>query len=422
MTPSIRRLAVVLATLLGTAGTAYAQQDSSAFPHPKHAKVFLACQTCHPGVRDSTARMWPTSTECAECHDGQVEKTVSWTGPTTRAPNNLKFTHARHAAAFTKKMGADSVQACTACHAASGTGAAWMDVGPPLRSSCFSCHGLHSVAHLAAPDTACVKCHVPLAKATGLTMAQISDFPAPPSHDSPNFVLPGGHGRAARAVKVDGKRQAIAPSCTVCHAQDFCAACHVNSQQVTAIQALARDPRSLALGPKQIRPSWHGPDFSNNHAKLASGSPATCATCHQRTECLDCHRPNPGDGQTTYHNAGYLAKHPVDAYSRSADCSQCHNTGYFCSSCHQQSGLVSNGPLHGGYHNSAQFFALGHGKAAREALETCVSCHTENDCMRCHSAIQGRHFNPHGPDFDASKLKSRNPQMCSACHGRNIPG
>ena len=185
MTIPIRRFVVALGALLSIAGTAHAQQDSSAFPHPKHAKVFLSCLTCHPGMRDSTLRTFPTSTECAECHDGKVEKLVSWSARTPQVPNNLNFSHPRHAAAFAKKTGADSLQACTACHARGGAGAAWMDVGPPLRTSCFGCHGLNSMAHLAAPDTACVKCHVPLAKATGLTVAQISEFPAPSSHDAP---------------------------------------------------------------------------------------------------------------------------------------------------------------------------------------------------------------------------------------------
>jgi hypothetical protein len=417
-TPSFRGLLVTC--MLGLVGTAHAQQDSSAFPHTRHARVFLSCLTCHAGARDSTLRIWPMAAECAQCHDGQVEKTVGWSPRTGPAMNNLRFSHARHSAAFAKKFPTDSAQACQTCHASAG--ARWMDVGPPVRTNCFNCHGLHSVAHLAAPDTACVKCHVPLAEATGLSEERIANFPAPPSHEAPSFVLPGGHGRAARAVKVNGKRLDVAPSCTVCHAQDFCASCHVNAPQVKAIQALARDPRSLALAPKQTRPSWHGQDFSETHASLASANPATCATCHQRTECLACHRPNPGDGGTTYHNTGYLARHPAEAYARQSDCSQCHNTGYFCTSCHQQSGLIARGPLTAGYHNSAQFFALGHGKAARQSLETCVSCHTENDCLRCHSAVQGRHFNPHGPDFDAARLKKRNPQMCAACHGPNIPG
>jgi hypothetical protein len=65
---------------------------------------------------------------------------------------------------------------------------------------------------------------------------------------------------------------------------------------------------------------------------------------------------------------------------------------------------------------------LGHGQAARQNLESCVACHAERDCLTCHSALGGRRFNPHGPDFDAARLREKNPQMCSACHGITIPG
>ncbi len=410
------RTLVFAAGLIALAGPLRAQQDSG-FAHSKHARLFLSCLTCHAGARDTGQRLWPASAGCANCHDGQVVRKVDWSPPTTPRVSNLRFTHSAHSAAVSRS-GSEGLT-CETCHARSG--AAWMDVGPARVDNCFNCHGLKSVAHLSAPDTVCLKCHLPL-PATRLPAARVADFPTPPSHEDPAFAMPHGHARLAQGVKINGKRQPIAPSCTVCHAQDFCAACHANSTQVKAIQAMARDPRSLALGPKEVRPAWHGQDFSETHASIASASAARCATCHQRSQCLDCHRPNPADGRPTYHNTGYLARHPAEAYSRASDCSQCHNTGYFCTSCHKQSGLVATGPLTGGYHNSAQFFTLGHGKAAREALETCVSCHTENDCMRCHSAVRGRSFNPHGPGFDASRLKARNRQMCTACHGSNVPG
>ena len=154
---------------------------------------------------------------------------------------------------------------------------------------------------------------------------------------------------------------------------------------------------------------------------MARSRARNCLGCHTRTQCLDCHRPNPGDA-TGYHAAGFLTRHPAAAYAREADCSNCHNNQQFCASCHQQSGLVSNGPLNPGYHDANRFFGAGHGQAARQSLETCVACHSERDCLQCHSAVAGRSFDPHGPGFDADKLRKRNPQMCSGCHGQAIPG
>ncbi|MEO8032366.1 MAG: hypothetical protein ABJC74_13690 [Gemmatimonadota bacterium] len=415
------RLVQVLAlglVLLARPAVADAQQDS-AFGHARHARLFISCRDCHAGTGDSTRSVWPKPGGCAACHDGQIERLVDWQPHPGPRASNLRFTHAGHAARFAGRTGPDSSLSCQACHAKPG--ARWMEVGPPLVENCFQCHGLRSVAHLSAPDTTCVLCHLTLPQAVALSPERISRFPAPPSHESPSFAGPGGHGRLAGGVTVDHHRLAIAPSCTVCHAQDFCASCHVDATGIKAIQALARDPRSLAIATRR-RPAWHGADFSTSHAALASASGKSCATCHQRAECLDCHRPSAGDGRANYHVAGYLSKHPADAYGRSSDCSQCHNATYFCASCHQQAGLASRGPLRTGYHNAAQFFALGHGKAARESLESCVSCHSERDCLTCHSAIQGRRFNPHGPGFDAARLKLRNPQMCGACHGPNIPG
>jgi hypothetical protein len=87
-----------------------------------------------------------------------------------------------------------------------------------------------------------------------------------------------------------------------------------------------------------------------------------------------------------------------------------------------QAGLVSPGRLRGaGYHDAKEFFLLNHGQAARQSLETCVSCHSERDCLTCHSAVGGRRFNPHGPGFDAKTLRRKSPSTCTACHGSAIP-
>ena len=34
----------------------------------------------------------------------------------------------------------------------------------------------------------------------------------------------------------------------------------------------------------------------------------------------------------------------------------------------------------------------------------------------------GFRFNPHGPGFNAARMRSKNPSVCIACHGRVIPG
>jgi len=166
----------------------------------------------------------------------------------------------------------------------------------------------------------------------------------------------------------------------------------------------------------------HMADFSAIHSQVASSNLQTCQACHTRPQCLDCHRTTP-ERTPQYHPQTFLERHPAAAYARETNCADCHNSAAFCQNCHVQAGLGSpKGALVAGYHDAFPGFLLNHGQAARQNLESCVSCHTEKDCMTCHSALYGRGFDPHGPGFDADRLRQKNPQMCTACHGSLIPG
>lgn len=447
------------------------------FDHWQHRALFPSCAGCHAGVQDSTRSLWPDPSACVVCHDGTIEKSVEWKPPAAPRPSNLRFTHGTHAQEVIRQHGADSTLSCSACHV--GRGAPRMRVQPAVVQNCLDCHGIRT-AHFEAPDSACASCHLPLARAVRLTRQQVGQFPAPESHRDPAFVSKT-HGKLAQA-----KGAPVAASCATCHARDFCIECHVNAPEVPAIQALAPDPRSLAheakleappdhgdpafmrrhgaqarkdagkcavchtqescttchvaspaaaqalpvAGPgrgpgatiRRERPASHGLDFSERHAEPASARPQSCNACHTRPECLTCHRPEASKPSPGYHPAGFLASHPAAAYSRESSCGDCHNQGEFCASCHVNAGLVTSGGLRGtGYHDAKQFFLLNHGQAARQSLESCVSCHSERDCLTCHSATGGRRFDPHGPGFDPGTLRRKNPSMCTACHGSAIP-
>jgi hypothetical protein len=196
--------------------------------------------------------------------------------------------------------------------------------------------------------------------------------------------------------------------------------CHVNGvRQVTEL-AHWEPGRGRGAQVLRVKPPSHVPDFRDQHGSLASATPNACMTCHVRTQCLDCHRPNAAT-VGTYHPAGFLTRHPAAAYTRESSCADCHSPAGFCAACHEQSGLVAQRILRPGFHDAKQFFLVGHGQAARQSLESCVGCHTERDCLTCHSARGGRRFNPHGPGFDGARLKRKNPEMCTACHGASIP-
>jgi hypothetical protein len=382
-------------------------QAPVSFDHPKHAKLFPSCTSCHSGVAPGGAKasFWPDPASCASCHDGTIQPQVTWHPPTEPRHTNLRFDHQEHARAA--KNGSP---ACTACHTESG--APRMAVRPPVVGKCLDCHEIRT-AHLAAPDSACATCHLPLVRAVTLARADVAGFPAPPSHADPRWLGREGHGAVARST--------LTANCATCHAREFCYQCHAGGSPPSAIAVLASDPRSTALVAHRVRPPGsHAANFADRHGALASTSSASCASCHIRSDCLDCHRATAA-AAPGYHMAGFLSRHPAAAYARETSCSDCHNDRSFCASCHEQSGVVASRGLRTGYHDARQFFSAGHGGAARQNLESCVSCHTERDCLPCHSAVGARRINPHGPGFDAERLRRKNGQMCTVCHGASIP-
>lgn len=380
-------------------------QAPASFDHPKHAKLFPSCTSCHGGAAPgkSQAAMWPDSASCASCHDGTIESKVTWHAPTEPRRTNLRFDHQAHVRAVT-----GTPPACTACH--TETGASRMAVRPAVVGRCLDCHGIRT-AHLVAPDSACATCHLSLARAVTLTRADVAGFAAPPSHEDARWVAREGHGAVVRST--------LTANCATCHAREFCYQCHAGGSPPPAIAVLASDPRSTALVAHRA-PASHGANFADRHGALAGANTASCASCHIRSDCLDCHRSSAA-AAPGYHPAGFLSRHPAAAYAREASCSDCHNERSFCASCHEQSGVVATRGLRTGYHDARQFFTAGHGGAARQSLESCISCHTQNDCLPCHSAVGARRINPHGPGFDAERLRRKNGQMCTVCHGASVP-
>jgi len=464
----MRRAFGLLALLALGGGTviARARGGPDRFDHTKHAALFPSCTSCHAGAIDSTVGLFSApGASCAACHDGTAQRHVDWTPRAGRRPSNLAFDHAAH----------PKVGDCRNCHA--DAGAPWMTVHPAQPAACFACHGDRGTDHLAQADTLCVSCHTPLAR-TGpeLLAAMVAQFPRPASHHPDDFGAGGGHGRLAKSgdrscatchaqeyctqCHVDGDRlpalarlgsdpraRAVpvafrAPrshssttferghgglarrdpqQCATCHTQESCTSCHALVPRA-AERLVAKTPMG-ATGAVVMRtpPASHlTPDWASAHGPFASARPQNCAGCHARTQCLECHRTDAASGERTgFHPRGFLASHPAAAYARSTSCADCHNTQSFCQDCHVQSGVVAAGRLRGGFHDGRQGFLFGHGQAARQSLESCVSCHAERDCLTCHSSARGRGFDPHGPGFDGDRLKRKNPGLCAACH---VPG
>ena len=359
-----------------------------------------------------------------------------------------------------------------------------MEVTRAVANQCVSCHGFRA-PHVDVPSEACATCHVPVTAARSLTREDIALFPKPRSHEAADFAI-GGHGRLAkgsatsgpmavsascatchaqnfcitchvnapespviRALAMDDRSPAYRPSlpvppshesanfirahgkdaqrtganCVTCHARESCVSCHIGVQtRVVNAMPAAGPGRGVGVQLTRVPPANHTPEFKERHGSAANSRPSSCETCHVRSTCLDCHRPDV-TRQVGYHPPQFLTRHPSSAYAREANCSDCHNAAQFCQACHQKSGLVANSRLgQAGYHDAYRNFSLGHGQAARQSLESCVACHAERDCTACHSAVNGGfRFSPHGPGFNADRMRAKNPSLCTACHGNSIP-
>jgi hypothetical protein len=150
----------------------------------------------------------------------------------------------------------------------------------------------------------------------------------------------------------------------------------------------------------------------NCHDAAAAGAPALVANG------LASDQPRaarPGE----FHPANYMARHSAEAYGRRLECSNCHDSRVFCADCHASTGMSAarvRGRLGPGFHDAEPLWLLRHGQAARQGLESCASCHRQNECMQCHSVFGAFKVNPHGPGFDAARAQKRNAAICVACH------
>jgi hypothetical protein len=163
----------------------------------------------------------------------------------------------------------------------------------------------------------------------------------------------------------------------------------------------------------EITPTVHPADIAKRHANIAATARLTCATCHSEQTCAACHG---GSESRAFHVANFVERHATDAFARSSDCQSCHSTERFCRECHTRTGLAAQAGMNAAFHTGQPMWFLAHGQAARTGLESCASCHRQNDCVRCHSAVGGWRINPHGPGFRPNRVADRNSASCRWCH------
>ena len=402
------------------------EPDNLRFTHPEHPGVEedgrIGCVGCH--TREGTPRMaiaeHPVVRRCLDCHEHRAEqhkidadcKTCHL--PLAAAPFDearilaIRMPADHESGEFIRELhgelAAANVARCATCH---------------TRERCESCH----------VDVAAVALIEEVPAAEGIVARSLPTFaahyPIPDSHLQSDFLL--AHGSRASRVR-----------CATCHTRDDCVSCHVPPPPETITEMPPRRDAS-APGVQVVRrapPSHATPMFEREHGNVAAAGGASCETCHRRTMCVDCHdaaaagtgslieqglASDPAAVASTggFHPTNYMARHSAEAYGRRLECSNCHDSRAFCADCHASAGMSprrTTGRLGPGFHDAEPLWLLRHGQAARQSLESCTSCHTQNQCMQCHSTLGAFKVNPHGPSFDARRAQQRNAAICLVCH------
>ena len=283
-------------------------------------------------------------------------------------------------------------------------------------ADCNACHaGVASgKAEEVFPQAAmCMACH------TGQTAPVIRWKPPAPRESSLRFTHTAHPFPCAMCHLPEGPENLAAmaipepESCLGCHAQgqkhlqvEDCGVCHA---AVTSLRV--RGPGS--------GPLFHDPGFVESHGPAAAAHQPRCTSCHTENTCTQCHE---AQGSPGFHPVNFLASHGREAFGRPSDCTSCHRQEAFCRECHLGVGMQGGGAVAAPFHSNQPAWILAHAQAARQDLESCVSCHQQSDCLRCHSASIGMRVSPHGPGLNASGLADRNLAMCRVCHGPGFTG
>ncbi len=199
----------------------------------------------------------------------------------------------------------------------------------------------------------------------------------------------------------------------------------------------------------------HGPIWALNHRSFAKNKASDCASCHQQSYCLECHKAGFADEQGDFgnnminvHRSDFHVTHPISARTDPQLCSSCHETK-FCKDCHDRFApedlailshrrgwsdlqISPSGPAHSQFDESqclschpgsvllAHDWSSSHAREARKNLATCQACHLEGDiCLKCHSSKTGLRVNPHPKSWGNIKGRldrASKGSVCRKCH------
>lgn len=312
-----------------------------------------------------------------------------------RATASVTFDHSKH-----------TDQACETCHAAAPASVSAADDLGPSMQVCAACHATQ------APQMhQCSECHA------GTPDAAVG---TPPEAAA---LKPFVARRPKPDIRFSHKKHLATP-CVTCHVSpnptlppmSTCTSCHAATGAPTDCGACHTTPVSAQ---PSLRPDSHTADWLARHGSMALAKSDDCMACHQEADCVTCHSAQLAKPYAI-HPPNFVTIHAVDARADTATCTTCHSVENFCTACHVRANVTTR--LDARPPSTRQFhppgFADGrtpdnHGVMARRNIVECASCHTQNDCVTCHTAI-----NPHPVDFrfECRKWLEANPTPCAKCH------
>jgi hypothetical protein len=258
-------------------------------------------------------------------------------------PPPLKFSHSAHRAA-----------PCESCHGELRTVDLATTQQLPTMAACLRCH------KEGAEERHCADCH--LARRGGLLETRFEHGTLVPAHTG----LGDAHGPEFATRHTQEARQ-VGATCTACHDQSECVACHQG-----VVKPMAFHPGNYVL----------------SHAIEARRGKPECAACHRaQSFCVGCHERS---GLGMRGDTQFDTRDPGRAF---------HPAGW---------ATAGAGPNR-------------HALEARRNIASCASCHREDDCLRCHSAEPGAmRASPHAAGWRGSAtcraLDRGNRRMCLRCH------
>ena len=306
---------------------------------------------------------------CQTCHVAIAAQPLLSSDRVSRLPKPAWHDSARFQSEHGRVSGTQAAS-CAVCHA---------------RESCERCHAnarsVSLIANLARD-----------ARIATLVAGATAEYEAPRSHRDSDWR--STHGASARSG---------AASCANCHTRPSCVTCHAEGSGTASVAILALPGpgvrKGLGVSATRLTKSLHSADIASRHGSVAASARVNCAQCHSEQTCSACHA---AQESRRFHADNFIERHAVEVFASSADCQSCHNTERFCRDCHARTGIASSGRMNAAFHNGQAKWVLSHGQAARTGMESCASCHRQNDCVRCHSATGGWGVNPHRPGFRAS--------------------